>query len=251
MKPDFAPSDDRQGVSKLQNSRSRLGGVRLKLSAILIIVVLWSGAGTPQIDPGDFRGASVSRPKIKEDHIPYGPKRKRQMARYSFRHYGYRRWKLTHHRVIVLHYTGGSSYESARNHFASNSPNRGELPGVCTHYIVDKDGSTYETVAPRIRCRHAIGLNHRSLGVEMVQEAGRSSRWADRQILKRRRQIRAALRLVAYLKSRYQIRMRDVIGHAMANGSPYFRDLQGWRNDHTDWLRRDVKVFRRRLRRMS
>ena len=34
--------------------------------------------------------------------------------------------------------------------------------------------------------------------------------------------------------------MRDVIGHAMANHSPYFKDLEGWRNDHTDWLRRDV-----------
>ena len=31
-----------------------------------------------------------------------------------------------------------------------------------------------------------------------------------------------------------------MIGHAMANHSPYFKDLEGWRNDHTDWLRRDV-----------
>jgi hypothetical protein len=40
-----------------------------------------------------------------------------------------------------------------------------------------------------------------------------------------------------------------VIGHAMANESPYFKDLQGWRNDHTDWLKRDVREFRQRLRR--
>ena len=44
--------------------------------------------------------------------------------------------------------------------------------------------------------------------------------------------------------------MRDIIGHAMANDSPYFKDLEGWRNDHTDWLRSDVKKFRHRLRRM-
>jgi single-stranded DNA-binding protein len=84
----------------------------------------------------------------------------------------------------------------------------------------------------------------------MVQEAGSSSHWADRQILQRRPQIRAALRLVAYLQERYNIPVHDVIGHAMANNSDYFKDLQGWRNDHTDWLWRDVKVFRRRLRRM-
>ena len=46
------------------------------------------------------------------------------------------------------------------------------------------------------------------------------------------------------------IKMRDIIGHAMANDSPYFKDLQGWRNDHTDWLRPDVKKFRHRLHRM-
>ena len=41
-----------------------------------------------------------------------------------------------------------------------------------------------------------------------------------------------------------------MIGHAMANHSPYFKDLEGWRNDHTDWLRRDVLKFRRRLQRL-
>jgi hypothetical protein len=45
--------------------------------------------------------------------------------------------------------------------------------------------------------------------------------------------------------------MRNIIGHAMVNESPYFKDLQGWRSDHTDWLKPDVREFRRRLERMS
>ena len=208
--------------------------------AALLVVALAVGPTSEATGGRAKSGAASARPRIVEDHIPYGPERKRQMGRYSERHYGYRRWELSHRRVIVLHFTAGSSYESARSHFASNSPNRGELPGVCAHFIVDKDGTIYETVSPRIRCRHAIGLNHRSIGVEMVQEAGKSSHWADRQILQRRPQIRAALRLVDYLRGRYEVKMRDVIGHAMANNSPYFKDLQGWRNDHTDWLWRDV-----------
>jgi hypothetical protein len=57
----------------------------------------------------------------------------------------------------------------------------------------------------------------------MVQEGGRSSHWADRQILDRGPQIRAALQVVGWLKQRFGLKMRDVIGHAMANGSPYFR----------------------------
>ena len=33
----------------------------------------------------------------------------------------------------------------------------------------------------------------------------------------------------------------------MANGDRYFKDLEGWTNDHTDWLKRDVREFRSRL----
>jgi N-acetyl-anhydromuramyl-L-alanine amidase AmpD len=173
------------------------------------------------------------------------------MAAYSRRHYGKRLWRLRNPKVIVLHFTAGNSYEGARGTFASNSPNRGELPGVCAHYIVDKDGSAYEVVSPTIRCRHAIGINYTAIGIEMVQEAGKSSHWADQQILDRKPQIRAALRLARYLRARFEIRMGNVIGHAMANNSHFFKDLEGWRNDHTDWQWRDVKVFRKRLRKIS
>jgi N-acetyl-anhydromuramyl-L-alanine amidase AmpD len=190
-------------------------------------------------------------PDIQKDMIPYGAKRKAQMARYSKRHYGKRTWKLTNPKVIVLHYTGGNSYSSAWNHFASNAPNRGELPGVCTHFIVGKDGTIHKLVRLDVRCRHAIGLNHVSIGIEMVQKAGSGSHWAASQILARRKQIRPALRLARYLRDRFDIGLKGVIGHAMANNSKYFKDLQGWQNDHVDWLWRDVKRFRRRLKRIS
>jgi N-acetyl-anhydromuramyl-L-alanine amidase AmpD len=173
------------------------------------------------------------------------------MALYSKRHYGGRRWRLIHRRVIVLHFTGGNSYSSAWNTFASNSPNHGELPGVCAHFIIGKRGTIHKLVSLKIRCRHAIGLNYTAIGIEMVQPTGAGAHWADRQILQRRRQIRSALHLVRWLRSRFRIRMRNVIGHAMANSSPFFKDLEGWTNTHTDWLRRDVKVFRRRLRQIS
>jgi Zinc carboxypeptidase/N-acetylmuramoyl-L-alanine amidase len=192
----------------------------------------------------------LRRPPIDRDPIAYGQKRKRQMAAYSARHYGRRKWRLRHPRAIVLHFTAGPSYQSAWQTFASNSPNLGELPGVCSHFVVGKGGRIHRPVRPKIRCRHTIGLNHRSIGVEMVQQAGRSSHWADRQILHRRRQIRASLRLVGWLKQRFGIKTRDIIGHAMANDSRYFKDLQGWRNDHSDWLRRDVRKFRYRLRKL-
>jgi N-acetyl-anhydromuramyl-L-alanine amidase AmpD len=193
---------------------------------------------------------AAPKPRIVEDPISYGGERREQMAGYSQRHYGEREWRLRDPDAVVLHYTAGGTYSSAWSAFDSNAPNRGELPGVCAHYVVKKSGRIAELVPPRIRCRHAVGLNHRSIGVEMVQEAGPGSAWADRQILDREPQIRAALRLVDWLQGRFEIATGDVIGHSMANDSPYFKDLEGWRNDHTDWLQKDVRVFRKRLRRL-
>lgn len=193
----------------------------------------------------------VPRRLVKKDPIPYGNKRKHQMARYSQRHYGRALWRLRHPKVIVLHFTGGSSYESAWNTFAANSPNRGELPGVCAHFVIGKQGTAHQLVSVSVRCRHAIGLNYTSLGVEMVQETGKGAHWADRQILHRRRQIRSALRLVAYLRDYFDIKPKNIIGHSMANNSPFFKDDEGWSNTHTDWLWRDVKEFRRRLRKTT
>jgi N-acetylmuramoyl-L-alanine amidase len=216
----------------------------------IVVAVTVAALALPHAGPtfSGNAGSTVSRPRVVDDRIPYGARRKQQMARYSRRHYGRAQWRLQTLKVIVLHFTGGTSYDSARNHFASNAPARGELPGVCAHFLIGQRGRIGKIVPTRIRCRHAIGLNHRSIGIEMVQPTGRGSHWAARQILRRDKQIRPTLRLVAHLKRKFRVRMHHVIGHAMANGSPYFRDRQGWRNDHTDWMRREVKVFRRRLK---
>jgi len=90
------------------------------------------------------------------------------MAAYSKRHYGERAWRLRHRRAIVLHFTDTSSYRPVWNTFASNAPNLGESPGVCSHFVVGKEGGVHELVRPGIRCRHTIGLNQLSIDVEMV-----------------------------------------------------------------------------------
>jgi hypothetical protein len=190
----------------------------------------------------------VSRPAIIDSRIPFPRKRKRETGTYSKRHYGERRWHLKAPKVIVLHYTAGPTWQSARQIFASNASNMGELPGVCSHYVVAQDGGIHEIVPPTIRCRHTIGLNYTAIGVEMVQEQDGSSHHTDEDILHRKRQVSHAVHLVAWLQGRYGIKLKNVIGHAMANDSPYFKDLEGWRNDHTDWQRQDVKTFRRLLR---
>ncbi len=199
--------------------------------------------------PGPDRKAAAPKPPITDDPISYGDGRKAEMAGYSRRHYGDKQWRLRDPKVIVLHFTATDSYTSVWSTFDSNAPNLGERPGVCSHYVIEQDGTIDELVRPRIRCRHTIGLNHVAIGIEMVQATGRGSHWADQQILDRRKQVGAALRLVRWLQARYEVSTGEVIGHSMANDDPYFKDLKGWTNDHTDWLKRDVKEFRHRLRR--
>ena len=216
--------------------------LRATLAGVVAVTVM--AAPGSQAAPRE-PNADVPEPKVKWDPIPYGKERKRQMAKYSDRHYGERQWRLSDPDVIVLHYTATSTYGPVFNTFAANTPSLGEKPGVCAQYVIDKDGTTHQLTRLDVRCRHTIGLNHRSIGIEMVQESLPGKHASDRAILDRKRQVRAAVRLVAWLKQRHRIGMKDVVGHATANESPKFKDLEGWRNDHVDWLGADVRDFRK------
>ena len=218
------------------------------LAALTLTLVLGSAArawSMPDAAAAKPHAGTVPEPRTKFDPIPYGKDRKRQMANYSKRHYGERSWRLTRPDVIVLHYTATSTYSPVFNTFAANSPSLGERPGVCSQFVVEKDGTIHQLTRLYVRCRHTIGLNHRSVGIEMVQQSLASKHGSDRAIIDRKKQIRSATRLTAWLKQRYRIKMQDVIGHATANDSPKFKDLEGWKNDHSDWLGADVRKFRK------
>ena len=219
-------------------------------TAPLSSIILTDPAPTTAMPPPPptIQPQGPPKPRITEDRIPYGPTRLRQMAGYAYRHYGIRSHRL-HPKLIVLHFTasGAGSYPGVHAEFASDAPNMGELPGVCAHFVVDQDGTNYQQASLKVMCRHAIGVNDRAIGIEMIQAQGSSSHWADQQILHRRPQIRSVLRLVRWLMFRYDIPKSRVIGHAMVNDSPFFHDREGWRNDHTDWQRADVLELRRRL----
>lgn len=192
--------------------------------------------------------AGAPRPTIVADPIPYGAKRKRQMAGYAWRHYRNRTWRLTTVRQIVLHYTVSNDYTSVHNFFSNNSRGLGpagskpESPGNCTHFVVAKSGRIYQQAPLRIMCRGAIGLNHRSIGIEFVEMRSANN------ILARKRQVRAGQALVRWLQAKYRVRSSDVIGHAMVNRSRFFVDYEGWHNDHSDWRTGQVRKFRRGLR---
>jgi len=188
---------------------------------------------------GASSGANAPRPRIVVKPIPLSPARLAETRAYAERHYGVDTWRLRHPHVIVEHYTASDTLASAYATFASNASNLGEQPGVCTHFMIDRDGTIYRLVPANIICRHTVGLNYTAIGIEHVGTS-------DAQILADKRQLDASLRLTLWLMSRYGIRLRNVIGHNESLTSPYHRErYPGWRcQTHGDWARADMQIYR-------
>ena len=176
--------------------------------------------------------------------IPFGAKRKAEMAQYSERHYGIDSYVL-HPKVIVEHYTATTTFASAYNTFAADVPDAElhQLPGTCAHFIVDRDGTIYQLVPLTIMCRHTVGLNDVAIGIEHVGTS-------DSEILHDAAQMRSSLQLTAWLMQRYHIALKNVIGHNESLSSPYHKELYApWRTQtHADWQHPDMNVYRARLR---
>ncbi|HWB69019.1 MAG TPA: peptidoglycan recognition family protein [Solirubrobacterales bacterium] len=209
--------------------------------------------GAPAFLDGPVGGASAKamhdrgapKPPIRSWLIPFGPKRKREMAAYSERHYGERTWRLRHPRVIVEHMAQASTAAAVHNTFAPDVPDveLGELPNVCSHFVVSSSGHIFRLVNLRTRCRHTVGLNWTAIGIEHTG-------YADSDALGDRRQMHASLRLTQYLRCHFHIPVRDVIGHAESLTSPYHRELvPSLRNQtHSDWKHGSMRAYRQRLR---
>jgi beta-N-acetylhexosaminidase len=189
----------------------------------------------------------VAPPPVVQRRIPFGERRKQEMRGYAMRHYGIDDYRLRRPRVIVQHYTVTDSFAPVYNYFATDAPDPElhELPGVCSHYVIDRDGTIYQLVSTRIMCRHTVGLNWTAIGIEHV---GRS----DAQVLGNRRQRSASLRLTRMLQGRYDISTRNVIGHNENRSSPFHRErVPRLRSQtHGDFQRAAMNVYRRRLERL-
>ena len=187
----------------------------------------------------------IAKPPVVWKPIPYGPRRLDEMAAYSKRHYGERTYVLSTPHVIVEHYTDGTSFSSAWNTFAANSVHNGELPGTCAHFVIDTDGTIYQLARLDVRCRHAVGMNWTSIGIEHVGTS-------DQMVLNDRAQMRASLHLTLWLMQRYGINVGNVIGHNETLQSSYHHELYpSWKcmvhADFPHWAMHEYRTRERDL----
>ena len=197
--------------------------------------------------PRALTTATVPRPHIAWDPIPFGPQRKAQMAAYVRRHYGSfmaPTWRLRDPHVIVIHFTETPSFQATYNTFAPDTPDPElhELPNTCAHFVIDRDGTIHQLVPLGIMCRHTVGLNWTAIGIEHVG-------YSDREVLGDTRQMGASLSLVRWLRCTDHIAIANVIGHNESLSSPYHReDVPSLRTQtHADFNHADMRVYRHRL----
>src|SRR5262249_41064625 len=197
--------------------------------------------GRPATGPSSLR-----QPVIHEWPIPYGPARRNQMAAYSLRHYGEHTYLLSSPKVIVEHYTETTTAQEAYNTFAPDVPDSEfhELPNTCAHFLVERNGRIDQLVPLELRCRHTTGLNWTAVGIENIG-------FSDREILADRAQMAASLRLTRWLRCRYGIALKNVIGHNESLSSPYHHDrVPAFQHQtHSDWNRADMNRYRALLAR--
>jgi N-acetylmuramoyl-L-alanine amidase len=187
---------------------------------------------------------AADAPPIVHNPIPFGAKRKAEMRAYARRHYGLNTALLKNPKVIVEHVTVTSTFRATFNTFAPDVPDAElhELPGVCSHFVVDRAGKIHQLVSLRYMCRHTVGLNYTAIGIEHVG-------MSDAQVLGDAKQMRASLRLTRWLQAKFGIATKNVIGHNESLSSPYHHErVKHLRHQtHGDWTHADMEIYRRRL----
>jgi N-acetylmuramoyl-L-alanine amidase len=191
--------------------------------------------------------AAPPPPPIVRHFIPYPAKRKQEMRAYARRHYGIDSFRLRHPRVIVEHIAVAGSTAAVFNVFAPDRPDPElhELPGTCSHFVVGAGGTIVQMVPLSLMCRHTVGLNYTAIGIEHVG-------FRDSDVLGDARQLRASLRLTRWLRCRFGISVRNVIGHNESLTSPYHRErVRRLRTQtHGDWVRASMTRYRAMLRKL-
>ena len=135
--------------------------------------------------------------------------------------------------VIVLHHTGGRSWQATWRYFDRTRLEEGRAQlrragevNVSAHFLVDRDGTIRRLVPETRMARHCIGLNHVAIGIENVGGGPGAPLTTA--------QVEANAALVRFLASRHHI--THLIGHHES------RAMEG----HRYWSERDPRYRNRK-----
>ncbi|MFP2903681.1 N-acetylmuramoyl-L-alanine amidase [Pyxidicoccus sp. 3LFB2] len=112
--------------------------------------------------------------------------------------------------TIVLHHT------ASNNGAGDLAWMRNPKSQVSAHYMVDRDGKIYQLVGDEKRAWHAgkgelngvpTDINGRSIGIEIVNDGSGKTAFTEAQY-------KALTQLTGHLKQKYDVPMKNIVGHA-------------------------------------
>lgn len=148
-------------------------------------------------------------PKVLAWMLPYQDW-EQEYALYFYRMTG-RNQTLLQPEYIVMHYTVSRDARSVWDSFVAGARmDQGDYGFVfghpSVHFMIDKDGSTYQLLPTSFRCTGAYGLNHKAISIEMVA-------WDENELHGQIAQMQASFCLVHQLCRELHIPPQKVIGH--------------------------------------
>jgi len=166
----------------------------------------------------------IIAPPMVQKPIPQTSTRKKLTREYAELHYGLSQITIVP-QAVVVHWTAGSTWESAYNTFLPET--RGDGSGtvnVCSHYIVDRDGTIYCLTEENALNRHVIGYNWCAIGIENVGGVNNVQDLTEAQL-------QANIALIKYLHAKYST-IKYVFGHyqqkAARESGLYIENVQGY-----------------------
>ncbi|MEM9935171.1 MAG: peptidoglycan recognition family protein [Bacteroidota bacterium] len=174
-----------------------------KISIIICLVGLLSSCTASRYVLQE--GEVINRP------IPFGETRTQLSLEYIKEHHDLVWDKpVIDPKIVVVHHTAIPTLEGTFQAFDPETLNsyRKEIAtasalNVGIQYVVDRDGTIYQTLPDTLFARHVIGLNYCSIGIENVGGTAETPLTAA--------QLRANVKLIAELAKRHDIEY--MIGH--------------------------------------
>ena len=175
---------------------------------------------------------------IVDKPIHWSENRERLIREYAQLHYGKSEIQIIP-QAVVVHWTAGSTWESAYNWFYNDAMADGTL-NVASQFIVDRDGTIYRLTEETALDRHVIGYNWCAIGIENVGGVNNIEDLTSEQL-------QANIDLIRYLHAKYPT-IQYVFGHyqqvaARASGL-YIENVAGYRSYKSD----PGPIFMRSLR---
>jgi hypothetical protein len=183
---------------------------------------------------------AATRPPMRTERLAYWPKRVADTRAWARFMYGTADFDP---RLIVEHWTGTTTRTAAVEYW-DRSPE-----ATWVHFIIDPQGHNTQLAPLGDLAKQAYGVSPWAIGVEHVG-------LTDAEVMGNTRLRRASYRLTCWLRHRFEIPVRGVIGHDEVSSNPRFTFTSaGWRwieetgyEFHTDFSRRTMVEYRDRLR---